>query len=117
MIELGKLYKYISHGEKVIYSSDPTRMIQPENMDEYHYNMMTYDMIIGEMLRGELFVPLEAKKDVVMNLNVEKGKPIASWLPNNAVSGKVFRILTTTGIVGWAYIRTNDIVEAKENES
>lgn len=94
-LELGKLYKYISHGEKVIYSSDPTRMIQPENMDEYHYNMMTYDMIIGEMLRGELFVPLEALE---------------------AFPSKVFRILTTTGIVGWAYIRNNDILKAKENE-
>ena len=92
-LEVGKLYKYISHGEKVIYSSDPTGFVKPENADEYHYNSSHFNMIIGDMLQNDMFVPLE-------NVNNSGIAEIFKL--------KVVKILTTTGIIGWVYMRDND---------
>lgn len=102
-IVIGKLCQYNSYTEKVLYHTDPTDVISPEKMDNYHYNSSTYNMIIGEMNHGDMFVPLEAKTDLVMT--------VAGV--NHAIPSKVFRILTTTGMIGWAYIRQNDAVEAE----
>lgn len=81
MIELGKLYKFSSDDNKVIYSYDPTRGYVPP---EKRY--------VGELLNGDMFVPLQQTADYV------------------------FRILTTSGIIGWAYVRSDKVVDAKENE-
>ena len=94
-IVIGKLYQYNSYTEKVLYSADPSDVISPEKMDSYHY--------IGEMNHGDMFVPLEAKPDLVMT--------VAGI--NHFIPSKVFRILTTTGMIGWAYMRRNDVLEAE----
>lgn len=86
-IVIGKLYQYNSYG--ALYSTDPTNI--------------RYNVIIGEMSHGDMFVPLEAKTDLVMT--------VAGV--NHAIPSKVFRILTKTGMIGWAYIRQNDAVEAE----
>lgn len=83
-IVIGKLYQYNSYG--ALYSTDPTNI--------------GYNIIIGEMNHGDMFVPLEAKPDLIAGVN--------PFFPS-----KVFRILTTTGIIGWAYMRQNDAVEAE----
>ena len=85
-IVIGKLYQYNSYTEKVLYSTDPTNV--------------GYNMIIGEMNHGDMFVPLEAKPDLVAGVH--------SCFPS-----KIFRILTTTGMIGWAYMRRNDVLEAE----
>ena len=110
-IVIGKLYQYNSYTEKVLYSTDPTdvisptgRHLSPEKMDNYHYNDSHYNMIIGEMNHGDMFVPLEAKQENVVMKVAGVNHPIPS---------KVFRILTTTGIIGWAYMRRNDVLEAE----
>lgn len=109
-IVIGKLYQYNSYTEKVLYSTDPTNVISPtgrhlspEKMDNYHYNDSHYNMIIGEMNHGDMFVPLEAKPDLFMK--------VAGM--NHFIPSKVFRILTKTGMIGWAYMRQNDAVEAE----
>ena len=94
-IVIGKLYQYNSYTEKVLYSADPSDVISPEKMDSYHY--------IGEMNHGDMFVPLEAKPDLVMT--------VAGI--NHFIPSKVFRILTTTGMIGWAYMRRNDVLEVE----
>ena len=92
-IVIGKLYQYNSYTEKVLYSADPSDVISPEKMN----------MIIGEMNHGDMFVPLEAKEDLVMTTTGI----------NHFIPSKVFRILTTTGMIGWAYMRRNDVLEAE----
>lgn len=86
-IVIGKLYKYNSYG--ALYSTDPTNI--------------RYNVIIGEMSHGDMFVPLEAKQDLVMT--------VAGV--NHAIPSKVFRILTATGMIGWVYMQQNYAVEAE----
>lgn len=57
----------------------------------------TYIQKYEALMYGSFFVLLETKK--------------SKYSAQNAC-----KILTTTGIVGWAYIRNNDIVKAKDNE-
>lgn len=96
-ITIGNLYQYKSYTEKVLYYTDPTDVISPEKMDEYHYNSSTYNMIIGEMNHGDMFVPLETK-------DCDIGVKIPS---------KLFKILTTTGMIGWVYLYYSDILEVE----
>lgn len=87
MIELGKLYRYVGEMDKDIHPVDPT--LEDRYIEGYE-----------DLMHGSLFVLLEHKEYALSNI----------------IKAHLARILTTSGTVGWVYIKDNQFVEAKENE-
>jgi hypothetical protein len=84
---LPKFYEQYNSDGKALYSTDPTQY-------------KSFNMILGEMVQGDMFVPLETTEFI-------------TYLGPKKVPVKVFRILTTTGLIGWAYMSESNALEAE----
>ena len=88
MLKIGRLYQHISPEYKEIYSCEPDKCL---TKDFYR---------IAELTAIHMFVLLDIKQDKAIIFNGE------NYSPRN-----VYKILTTSGLIGWTYLNEKDVIQ------